>query len=59
MTADQKQQLFNNIKEAMDGVPGNIVQRQLVHFYRADPAYGLGVAKAVGIDFKPDSVAAE
>lgn len=59
MTADQKQQLFDNIKEAMDGVPGNIVQRQLVHFYRADPAYGVSVAKALGIEFRPDVVAAE
>lgn len=59
MTADQKQQLFDNIEEAMDGVPGNIVQRQLVHFYRADPAYGVGVAKALGIEFRPDVVAAE
>ena len=59
MTADQKQPLFNNIKEAMDGVPVKIIQRQLVHFYRADPAYGAGVAKALGIDFKPEMVAAE
>jgi catalase len=59
MTGDQKQQLFNNIKEAMNGVPAKIIQRQLVHFYRADPAYGAGVAKALGIDHKPDMVAAE
>lgn len=59
MTADQKQQLFNNIKEAMDGVPPKIVYRQLVHFYRADPAYGAGVANALGVDFKPGIVAAE
>lgn len=59
MTADQKQQLFNNIKEAMDGVPPKIVYRQLAHFYRADPAYGAGVANALGVDFKPGMVAAE
>jgi catalase len=36
-----------------------IVQRQLVHFYRADPEYGTGVAKALGIDFKAQTIAAE
>jgi catalase len=50
MTADQKQQLFHNIKAAMDGVPVEIIKRQLVHFYKADPDYGKGVAAAVGID---------
>src|SRR5258708_4473842 len=46
--AEQKQRLFNNIAAAMAGVPGNIVQRQLVHFHKADPAYAAGVAKALG-----------
>jgi catalase len=53
MNADQKQQLFNNISEAMDGVPDEIIRRQLAHFHKADPAYAVGVAKAVGIDWKP------
>ena len=47
MNADQKQQLFNNIAEAMQGVDAEIVARQLVHFNSADPAYGAGVAKAL------------
>jgi len=50
MTADQKQQLISNIKAAMDGVPVEIIKRQLVHFYKADPDYGKGVAAAVGVD---------
>ena len=50
MTADQKQQLISNIKAAMDGVPVEIIKRQLVHFYKDDPDYGKGVAAAVGID---------
>lgn len=50
MTPDQKQQLISNIKAAMDGVPVEIIKRQLVHFYKADPDYGKGVAAAVGID---------
>jgi catalase len=57
MTAGQKEQLFHNVKAAMDGVPVEIIQRQLVHFYRADPAYGTGVANALGI--KPQTIAAE
>jgi catalase len=59
MTSDQKQQLFQNYKAAMEGVPLEIVKRQIVHCHRADPAYGTGVAKALGIDFTPQTVAAE
>jgi catalase len=33
----------------MTGVPEEIVQRQLVHFHKADPAYAAGVAKALGV----------
>src|SRR5258708_38085395 len=59
MTADQKNQLFQNYKAAMEGVPVEIVTRQIVHCAKADPAYGAGVAKALGIDFTPQMVAAE
>jgi catalase len=59
MTPEQKDQLFHNIKAAMDGVPLEIVKRQIVHFYRADPDYGAGVVKALGIDFTPQTIAAE
>jgi len=34
----------------MHGVPERIVVRQLVHFYKADPDYGCGVAARLGID---------
>jgi catalase len=44
MSAEQKEQLFHNIKAAMDGVPMEIVKRQVTHFYRADPDYSIGVA---------------
>jgi catalase len=40
----------------MEGVPVEIVKQQIVHCYRADPA---GVAKAMGIDFTPQTIAAE
>ena len=47
MNADQKKQLFQNIAEAMHGVPANIVERQLGHFAKADPAYAEGVRQAI------------
>ncbi|HOC00345.1 MAG TPA: catalase [Verrucomicrobiota bacterium] len=49
MTPDQQERLFRNTAAAMDGVPEAIVQRQLVHFHKADPQYAAGVAKAVGV----------
>jgi catalase len=49
MSADQKEQLFSNIAAAMKGVPEEIVRRQLGHFAKADAAYAIGVAKAVGL----------
>ena len=49
MTPEQQQKLFGNIAAAMSGVHKEIVQRQLVHFHKADPAYAAGVAKALGV----------
>jgi len=49
MTADKKEVLIGNIVRAMKPVPKAIQLRQLVHFYKADPAYGEGVAKGLGI----------
>src|SRR5246500_1050781 len=59
MTSAQKEQLFQNYKAAMQGVPVEIVKRQIAHCYRADPEYGAGIARAMGIDFKPQTIAAE
>jgi catalase len=56
MNADQKEQLFSNIAAAMEGVPEEIVRRQLAHFTKADPAYAAGVARHLGLDL---AVAAE
>jgi catalase len=47
MSPDQQQRLFNNIAGAMQGVPRFIIDRQLEHFRRADPAYGAGVEAAI------------
>lgn len=49
MNDDQKQQLFNNIAAAMQGVPQFIIDRQIEHFTKADEAYGAGVRKALEI----------
>jgi catalase len=45
----------------MEGVPLEIVKQQLVHFYKADPEYGIGVAARTGLTVSdlPSAVAAE
>ncbi|QBQ95778.1 catalase [Paraburkholderia pallida] len=45
--AGQRERLFANIARAIAGVPDEIVQRQIEHFRRADPAYGQGVSAAI------------
>lgn len=49
MTADQQAQLIGNIVRAMKPVPKDIQVRQIGHFYKADPAYGKGVAQGLGL----------
>ncbi len=53
MSDCQKQQLFGNIAAAMDGVPEPIVERQLAHFEKADPAYAAGVREALATVCEP------
>lgn len=43
----QKQRLFNNIADAMQGVPEFIVNRQLELFNKVDSEYGAGVREAL------------
>lgn len=43
----QKQRLYMNIASSMQGVPQEIIERQLVHFEKADPEYGAGVRQAL------------
>ena len=45
----QKSRLFSNIAESMAGVPKEIIERQLEHFRKVDPAYAEGVKKALGM----------
>ena len=53
--AGQRQRLFSNIAALMQGVPSAIVERQLIHFARVDPAYAAGVRAAL----VPNQMAAE
>ena len=50
MTPEEQTRLINTIVGAMSGIPEDIQRRQIAHFYRADPAYGAGVARGLGID---------
>jgi len=52
MTPDQRKRLICNLVRAMQGVPEEIQRRQIAHFSRADPAYGDGVARGLGINIK-------
>ncbi|MCY1244261.1 Catalase [compost metagenome] len=48
--AAQRQRLYDNIAGDMQGVPEEIQRRQLALFYKVDPVYGEGVAKALGLN---------
>ena len=49
MSPAQQQVLFENTARAMEGVPDFIKVRHIENCSRADPAYGKGVADALGI----------
>lgn len=49
MPDDAKARLIENIVGAMQGVPTYIQERQIAHFYKADPAYGAGIAQGLGL----------
>jgi catalase len=50
MAADAKERLIHNIVGSLGNTPRRIQELQVKHFYKADPAYGTGVAKGLGID---------
>ena len=52
MPADAKQRLIDNIVVSMSSVPQRIQELQIQHFYKADPAYGSGVAKGLGLNIE-------
>ncbi|HAE38587.1 MAG TPA: catalase [Candidatus Riflebacteria bacterium] len=49
MNPAQKQVLFDNTGRAMGDAPEEVKIRHIGNCYKADPAYGEGVAKALGI----------
>jgi catalase len=49
MTPAQQQVLFENTARAMADAPREIKLRHIGNCLKADPAYGEGVAKALGI----------
>jgi catalase len=59
MNSQQKQKLFDNTARQVGGAAKHIQERHIANCAKADPAYGAGVAKALGIGFNPKTVAAE
>lgn len=52
MSKEQQEVLFENTARNMGGVPENIQLRHIANCSKADPAYGAGVAKALGLSVK-------
>jgi catalase len=50
LPADARERLIGNIVGSLKEVPVRIQELQVQHFYKADPAYGSGVAKGLGLD---------
>jgi catalase len=49
LTPDARARLIGNIVASMQSVPRHIQERQIGHFYQADPEYGCGVAEGLGL----------
>lgn len=54
LNAEDKKNLVNNIVGAMKGIDGpkkgEIINRQLCHFFRADISLGMAIARGLGVD---------
>jgi catalase len=50
MTPTQQQLLFQNTARAMGDARQHIKERHVANCFRADPAYGEGVARALGLN---------
>jgi catalase len=46
---DARERLISNIVASMKTVPRHVQELQIQHFYKADPAYGTGVAEGLGL----------
>jgi catalase len=49
MPPDEQERLVENIVATLKKVQKDIQERMVAHFYKADPAYGEGVAKGLGL----------
>ena len=47
--AEAQERLMDTIANSLGEAPGFIQRRQLAHFFAADPAYGAGIAKRLGL----------
>jgi catalase len=52
MKPDARERLIGNIVASMKSVPQRTQEVQVRHFYKADPAYGTGVAKGLGLNIE-------
>src|SRR5260370_1242018 len=52
MKPDARERLIGNIVASMKSVLLRIQELQIQHFHEADPAYGAGVAKGLGLDIQ-------
>lgn len=58
MNDTDRKNLISNIVGAMSGISGpkrdEIINRQLCHFFRANPELGMGVAQGLGVEINPE-----
>jgi len=59
MSAEEQQRLFENTARDMEGASKKVKIRHITNCYKADPAYGEGVAKAAGISMDEIDIAKE
>ncbi|RLL42150.1 catalase [Oceanobacillus piezotolerans] len=58
LTEEEKQRLFENTARAMEGTNKEVRLRHTNNCYKADPAYGEGIAKALGVSLSEVEAAA-
>ena len=49
MSAEKQRELIENILTSLKKVPKEIQEKMIVHFRKADKAYGDGIAKGLGL----------
>jgi catalase len=52
MKTDARERLIGNIAASLKHAPQRIQELQVQHFFQADPAYGAGVANALGLNIE-------